>query len=86
MQPIYQNPYASLDPRFTVSEIISEPLEGFRLADRKTVDQPLLVLFGSEYGRTATVRDARRDDERVVLAEHRAVLLAKHVEREADRL
>ena len=34
MQPIYQNPFASLDPRFTIAEIIAEPLEGFGLGSR----------------------------------------------------
>ncbi|XBS71545.1 ATP-binding cassette domain-containing protein [Acerihabitans sp. KWT182] len=34
MQPIHQNPFASFDPRFTVAEIIGEPLEGFDLGDK----------------------------------------------------
>nr|WP_308113764.1 ABC transporter ATP-binding protein [Kineosporia corallincola] len=33
-QLIYQNPYASLDPRFTVAETIEEPLRVFRVGDR----------------------------------------------------
>jgi peptide/nickel transport system ATP-binding protein len=36
VQPIYQNPFASLDPRLTVAEIVAEPLEGFRLGDRSS--------------------------------------------------
>ena len=35
-QLIYQNPYASLDPRFTVAQIIEEPLKVFRVGDRSS--------------------------------------------------
>ncbi|WAL68873.1 ABC transporter ATP-binding protein [Amycolatopsis cynarae] len=34
MQLIYQNPYASLDPRLTVADIVSEPLRAFRAGGR----------------------------------------------------
>ncbi|POX48535.1 ABC transporter ATP-binding protein [Streptomyces sp. Ru71] len=34
MQIVYQNPYASLDPRLPVAEIVTEPLRAYRLAGR----------------------------------------------------
>ncbi|TMF46665.1 MAG: ATP-binding cassette domain-containing protein, partial [Chloroflexi bacterium] len=49
MQIIFQDPFASLDPRMTVGDIIAEPLDNFGLArgkERRTRVQELLRLVG----------------------------------------
>jgi oligopeptide transport system ATP-binding protein len=49
MQMIFQDPFASLDPRMTVGDIISEPLDNFGIGtgrERQTRVQQLLRLVG----------------------------------------
>jgi oligopeptide transport system ATP-binding protein len=49
MQIIFQDPFASLDPRMTVGDIIAEPMDNFGLArgkERRTRVQELLRLVG----------------------------------------
>ncbi|NUU05032.1 ABC transporter ATP-binding protein [Leifsonia sp. C5G2] len=45
VQPVFQNPYASLDPRYTIGQVIAEPLRVHRIGDaagRRTAVADLL--------------------------------------------
>ncbi|MDO5301623.1 MAG: ATP-binding cassette domain-containing protein [Tissierellia bacterium] len=45
MQMIFQDPYASLDPRMTVQEIISEPLDIYNIGDAKQRKEKVIQLL-----------------------------------------
>jgi oligopeptide transport system ATP-binding protein len=45
LQMIFQDPYASLNPRMTVGQIIAEPVETFRLARGQDVDRRVQELM-----------------------------------------
>lgn len=36
VQPVFQNPYASLDPRWPVADVVAEPLRVHRIGDRRS--------------------------------------------------
>src|SRR5215213_7423420 len=45
LQIIFQDPYASLNPRMTVGQIIGEPIETFRLAEGRARDERVQELM-----------------------------------------
>ena len=47
MQMIFQDPYASLDPRMTVGQIIAEPIETFHIANGAEKDKRIAELMST---------------------------------------
>ncbi|WP_017349190.1 dipeptide ABC transporter ATP-binding protein [Pantoea sp. A4] len=45
VQVVYQNPYASLNPKMTLAQIISEPLRAFRIGNKHSQRQRALELL-----------------------------------------
>ncbi|GHO84495.1 ABC transporter ATP-binding protein [Dictyobacter formicarum] len=45
MQMVFQDPYSSLDPRYTIGQIISEPLENFNRGNSKAIQEEVAHLM-----------------------------------------
>lgn len=45
MQMIFQDPFGSLDPRYTVGQIVSEPLENFKRGNQKEIKEQVADLL-----------------------------------------
>jgi peptide/nickel transport system ATP-binding protein len=46
VQPVFQNPYASLDPRYTVGQVIAEPLRVHKSGDAASRQRDVAGLLG----------------------------------------
>jgi peptide/nickel transport system ATP-binding protein len=76
MQMVFQDPFASLNPRWRVTEIVAEPLVGYRVPNRDQRVKQLLDLVGlnpDSYGRRRPHELSGGQCQRVAIA--RAIAL-----------
>ncbi|MFE7111443.1 ABC transporter ATP-binding protein [Streptomyces sp. NPDC057575] len=57
VQPVFQNPYASLDPRHTIERIVAEPLRVHGIGDRRTDHRARVVELLDQVALPASAAD-----------------------------
>ena len=73
VQPVFQNPFASLDPRYTVRELIEEPLRVHRIGDKSEREKKVAgllddVMLAADYGQRYPHQLSGGQRQRVAIA------------------